>query len=390
MSDKDSLRRKIKTLADKYREADSDEEAEEVYEELQEKKAELDRQEKADEIIDELDQPADNAASRSGGQDAEAKTSDDVLNTEDHADLLENYYVKGRDGLDAEQKSIFNTLRDDEGGYVVPEEQRQELIRNMENANHIRDRAETISISSKGVRFPVMDVEDEPQWDTENSSSSEADASNSFGQQRFTPHKLSHIVKVTEELLQDNAVNVSDLLLDRFSELFAKKEERAFINGDGNGKPKGLLSGDISSNSANASPFDEDDIMDLIYSVKQQYRDSGVFLMDRAAVNHVRTLKDNDGQYLWQPGLQEGEPDRLAGYPLLETEYMNDPETASAGDPIMVFGDFSSYRVVDRINLTTQRLDEKYIDNGVIGFRMTKRVDAKPTLDEPIQILDAS
>lgn len=395
--DADEIRDEIFELKNKFdqaRDEGNTEKATNIADKIAEKEEELEKAEsfdEVDEIVDNLNQPADTPASQKGSTSEEVKTADDDLGSAAHAELLEDYFTKGYSDLEREEKSIFNTLRDDEGGYTVPEEMRQELIRNMENVNHIREQAEVISIESGSVRFPVMDTEEEPTWVGENETNSEVDASNTFGTQRWEPHKLAHIVKITEELLQDNAINVSDRLLERFAELFGKAEEKAFIKGDGDGKPKGLLSGDISGTAASGTTsFNEDDIMKLIYSIKQQYRDNGVFLMSRQAVQEVRLLKDANEQFLWQPGLQQGQPDTLAGYPVLETEYMVDPNNATSGDAHMIFGDLSTYRITDRINLTTQRLDEKYIEDGVIGFRMTKRVDGKPTLDEPVEILEAA
>jgi len=98
----------------------------------------------------------------------------------------------------------------------------------------------------------------------------------------------------------------------------------------------------------------------------------------------IRKLKDGDNQYLWQPGLQAGEPDTILGRPVAISDGMPAPTT---GNKSVVFGDMSFYRVADRSGKVMQRLNELYAANGQVGFRMFMRVDGKVTLAEAFQHL---
>jgi HK97 family phage major capsid protein len=98
----------------------------------------------------------------------------------------------------------------------------------------------------------------------------------------------------------------------------------------------------------------------------------------------MRKLKDVNGQFLWQPSLQAGEPDKLFGYPLHTSPFV---PTIAAGALTVAFGAFSNYWVADRQGRTLQRLNELYAGNGQIGFLITERLDGKVILAEGIQLL---
>lgn len=109
-----------------------------------------------------------------------------------------------------------------------------------------------------------------------------------------------------------------------------------------------------------------------------------MFLTNDSTVSAFRKLKDSNGQYLWQPALAQGQPDRLFGYPLYTTPYA---PTIAAGAFAAAFGDFSNYWIADRAGRTLQRLNELYAGNGQVGFLATERVDGKVILSEGIQLL---
>ena len=127
-----------------------------------------------------------------------------------------------------------------------------------------------------------------------------------------------------------------------------------------------------------------DEIIDLIHSVKSGYRKKAVFLLNDSTVKALRKLKDGSGQYLWQPGLKEGQPDKLFSYRLVTSAYM--PEVASGAKPVL-FGDFSSYWIADRQGRSFQRLNELYAATGQIGFRATQRVDGRLVQSEGLKCL---
>jgi len=128
-----------------------------------------------------------------------------------------------------------------------------------------------------------------------------------------------------------------------------------------------------------------DNILDLVYALKSPYRRNAAFLMNDATIAALRKLKDSSGQYLWQVSMQDGEPDRLAGYPLYTTPYA---PTLGSGNLPVAFGDFGTgYWIADRAGRTVQRLNELFSTNGQVGFVCVQRLDAKVIVPEAIQLL---
>lgn len=106
--------------------------------------------------------------------------------------------------------------------------------------------------------------------------------------------------------------------------------------------------------------------------------------MNDSTVAALRKLKDGNGQYLWQPSVQAGQPDKLLGYDIYTSPYV---PVMAAGAYAIAYGDFQNYWIADRTGRTVQRLNELYSTNGQVGFVATERVDGKIILPEGIQLL---
>ena len=128
----------------------------------------------------------------------------------------------------------------------------------------------------------------------------------------------------------------------------------------------------LGKTAAGAAAITSDELIDLYHAVPRMYRMRGVWLMADATVKLVRKLKDGDQQYMWQPGLQAGQPDMLLGKPLITSTAM---PAATTGLKSVVFGDLSGYTIADRQGTVLQRLNELYAGNGQVGFRAYRRMD---------------
>ena len=106
--------------------------------------------------------------------------------------------------------------------------------------------------------------------------------------------------------------------------------------------------------------------------------------MNDATIKVVRKMKDENGQYLWQPSVRDGEPDTLLGRPIYASAFM--PTIAASAVPI-IFGDYSYYWIADRQGRVFKRLNELYAGNDQTGFLATQRVDGKLTLAEAVKKL---
>ena len=204
-----------------------------------------------------------------------------------------------------------------------------------------------------------------------------------FDQIIMDAYKLHVAIKVTEELLYDNAFGLENYILTQFGKALANAEEDAFLNGDGSSKPTGLFhptkGGQIAFTTAAQDKVASDEIINLVYALKRPYRKKASFILNDKTLAAIRTLKDNNGAYMWQPSYQAGEPDRLVGYALHTSAY--------APTDAVAFGDYSYYNIGDRGSRSFAELKELFAGNGMIGYVAKERVDGKLVLPEAVQIM---
>lgn len=281
--------------------------------------------------------------------------------------------------------SVYNALQigtDTEGGYLVPDEYERRLLDSLEDANIMRGLCTVIRTESGDRKIPLVTSHGTASWVEEEGVIPDSD--DAFGQITLGAHKLGTIIKVSDELLQDSMFDIESYIARQFGRRIGAAEEEAFLTGDGSAKPIGLLNGTngaaVGVTTAGAA-FTSDELIDLVHSVRAVYRKDAVFVMNDATIKELRKLKDGNGRYLWEPGLKEGQPDRLLNYRVINSAFM--PEVAAGAKPIL-FGDFSGYWIADRQARSFQRLNELYATTGQIGFRATQRVDGR--LVEPDKI----
>lgn len=272
---------------------------------------------------------------------------------------------------------------DSEGGYLVPDEYENTLIEKLHDENIIRQYATVIKSSNSDKKIPVVAGYGEATWTDEEAAYTESD--DSFGVITLGANKLTSIIKVSEELLNDSVFDLEQYISKEFVRRMAAVEENAFINGTGTGRPTGILqTAETGKTTAAAAAITADEVIDLYHSLRSPYRKNAVFIANDSTVKAIRQLKDSNGMYLWQPGLKEGQPDTLIGNRIISSAYM--PEIGAGKKPIL-FGDISYYWIADRQGRTFQRLNELYAATGQVGFRTFQRVDGKLTLAETVKTL---
>lgn len=135
---------------------------------------------------------------------------------------------------------------------------------------------------------------------------------------------------------------------------------------------------------AGTAAITADELVDLYYALKAPYRKNAVWILNDTTIKLIRKLKTGDGQYLWQPGIKDGEVNTILGRPYFTSPFM---PSAEAGAKTIIFGDLSYYWIGDRQGITFRRLNELYAGKGQVGFMASKRLDGKTVLPEAIQIL---
>lgn len=269
-----------------------------------------------------------------------------------------------------------------DGGYLVPTEFEKQIIQALEEQNVMRRLAKVITTSSDR-QIPVVASHGSAVWLGEEAAFTESDEQ--FSQVTLSAYKLGTLIKVSEELLNDSAFDLSAYIANEFARRIGVAEEAAFVAGDGTGKPTGVInSADVGVTAASSSAITFDEIIDLFYSLKAPYRARATFLMNDDTAKVIRKLKDNNGQYIWQPSVQVGQPDLLLGRPVVTSSAM---PTIALNAKTIAFGDFSYYWIGDRQGRVFQRLNELFAVNGQVGFRAYERVDGKLTLSEAVKVL---
>jgi HK97 family phage major capsid protein len=275
---------------------------------------------------------------------------------------------------------------DSEGGYLAPDEFERTLIEALEEENVFRQLAKVITTASGDKKIPVVATKGTASWVDEEGAIPESD--DGFGQVSIGAYKLATMIKVSEELLNDSVFNLESYIAKEFARRIGAKEEEAFFVGDGTGKPTGIFNATggatLGVTTASTTAVTLDEVMDLFYSLKSPYRRNAVFVMNDATVKAIRKLKDGNGQYLWQPSVQAGQPDTILNRPVKTSAYV---PTLAATAKTIAFGDFGYYWVADRQGRSFQRLNELFAATGQVGFKATQRVDGKLILPEAIKVL---
>ena len=265
---------------------------------------------------------------------------------------------------------------DADGGYLVPDEYDTRLIQKLEDNNIVRALATKIKTSGEH-KINIASTTPAAAWIEEGGTLTFGDAK--FEQKILDAHKLHVAVKVTEELLYDNAFGLENFLIDSFGKAIGNAEENAFLNGTGNGQPTGIFATTGGGTYITTEATEGDAIIELVYSLKRAYRKNAAFILNDKMIAKIRTYKDHNGAYMWQPSLIAGEPDKLLGYPVYTSQYA--PEDSIA------FGDFSYYNIGDRGARSFKQLTELFAGNGMIGYVAKERVDGILVLPEAVQIL---
>ena len=337
----------------------------------------IDRQQRAEAREAEFNKPVNTPLTgRPGKQDLEDKTG-----------RASNAYKEDFGAHIRGKRLVHNVLSEGvqaDGGYLVPEEFERQIVMGLDEANVVRGLAKVITTSAER-KIPVAATHSAAQWTAENGAYTESDPT--FDQKTIDAFKLTDLVKVSIELLQDSMFDLESYIAAEFARAFGIAEEQAFCVGNGTGQPTGIFTakgGNVGVTAASATAISADELISLVYALKSPYRRNAKFLMNDATVSMLRKLKDNNGAYLWQPSVQAGEPDRLLGYELYTSPYV---PVAAAGALTVAFGDFKNYWIADRSGRTVQRLNELYSTNGQVGFVATERVDGKVILPEGIQLL---
>lgn len=293
-------------------------------------------------------------------------------------------YIKGFDkylaGKNlAEAMAAMSEGIDSDGGYLVPPSYQKSVTMKLNTLSATRSISTVLgTLSTKNI--PTEG--DAPTFTWIDELGEYGESKFNFGNKQLGAYKLGGIIKVSEELLQDSMIDFESYMANQIARGIDKAESVAFVIGDGSKKPTGYLnSAPVGANSttAGSNSVSADELIDIFYDLKEEYRKKATWRMSDKTEKAIRKLKDGEGNYLYSAGLNDAQRSTLLGRPIVIDNAM--PELGS-GNKFIVLGDFSYFQIVDRGGMSLQRLNELYAGNGMVGFKVHKRVDAKVIIEE--------
>jgi HK97 family phage major capsid protein len=292
-----------------------------------------------------------------------------------------SYVRKGMEGL--EQKSL-TSLNDASGGYLIPPSMLDKIHSSMQVSSPMRSISRVTGISTDALELLQEKGSAEVGWVAETAERPET-GTPELQKIRIPVHQIYAKPRASQKLLDDSSVDIESWLAQKIAEKMSLSENSAFINGDGNGKPKGFLvyplvevgkpewgKFEAVSSKANDALTDGDVLVEAFHSLKAQYLNGATWMMARSALAAIRKLKGDNKQYLWQPSMIEGTPATLLGCPVVIADDMPALDVKKPSVAI-AFGNFrEAYQIVDRAGLHVLR--DPFSAKPYVEFYATKRV----------------
>ena len=186
-------------------------------------------------------------------------------------------------------------------------------------------------------------------------------------------------ILVPYELLQDSAIDLVEQLGEWLAIRLGRISNDYYTYGTGAAQPKGIVTAATAFTAISSTAIFWDDLFGLIHSIDPAYRTSDCgFMSHDSVVLAIRKLKDGQGRYMWEPGLQVGMPDKILGYSWNVNQSMD--STFAGGKNTVLFGQLFKYKI-RRVNggmdggIRLYRLQERYRDTDQDGFMAFMRED---------------
>ena len=282
-----------------------------------------------------------------------------------------------RSGQDDRLSTGYNTIN---GTYTLPAAFGKKLEQELSQESLFRGMATVIRAYGNDYTLYAKDTDDLAQFVEEGGLIPVYDGIDDFTVSKIGSHKLAVFVKLDEDFVNDAGFSIEDYLAARLGRNFGRAEDNGFINGSGLHEPTGILHADAGAEvGVTAGTLTYDDVISLYFSVKPEYRRNGMWFMNDKTALALRTLKDADGNYLWNSG-----NDTILGKHVRVCEFMPD---AIPGNKPIAFGDFSYYWAVLRAPFSLRTLTEKFVLHDQIGYLALEYLDGKLVRRDAVKVL---
>jgi HK97 family phage major capsid protein len=324
------------------------------------------------------------------GLDAKGGNTDADLETK----ALGKFLRGGADAIDDLERKTLNLGTPSAGGYVVVPEYSKSVLEKLRQYSPLRGLASTMSIGTTEIYIPTLETDASGDgWVTETGNRTASEPV--FGQANFKTYENAKYVPISQQLLEDSEIDLLSFVGGHIAKVTGKVEATAFMFGDGNGKPTGLLNtpanyGFVAANSDGSDILAK--VIEAFYKLPGAYAANGSWLMRRETMGVIRAAADNATKgTLWSDSLANGTPATLLGRPVYESIDMDLLPTATGTKYPVVFGDMASaYQIVDRVGLGIRVDDLTGADNGIVKVRWRRRVGGGPLLSEAALLIKST
>jgi HK97 family phage major capsid protein len=297
------------------------------------------------------------------------------MSTEDYELYKKGFsqFLRGGDRAigDGERKAMM-VGSDPDGGWLVQADMSGRIAKRVYETSPIRQIASVQTISTDALEG-VNDLDQAADMVMVNEVTAPGETGTpQIGKWRIPVWEGAVEPRATQQLLEDAAVDVEAWLAKKVADRIARGQNRRFVVGSGANEPRGFTSYPTVATNDGARPWgtlehvgtgtngafaagatQADVLFDLVGAFKDAYLHNARFVTRREVITAVRKFKETTGGYIWQPGLQAGQPQQLLGFPVTIAQ---DMPSLAAGSLSLAFGDFSEgYQIVDRLGITVIR-----------------------------------
>ncbi len=265
---------------------------------------------------------------------------------------------------------VTKALGEDASSVVVTSTLYNRIISSLNAKSPMRNLASIERISSSSLDLISQDGNFNSGWIGHEAARPDTNNPN-LTKATIHAHELYAMPKATQRLLDDAEINIENWLIEKLVDAFTKAENQAFITGDGDKKPFGLLTRQnkivkIETNNTVSPQL----FLQMIHHLDEEYLANATFLMNRSTLAAAQALKDQNGRFIWQQSLSDPLKQTIFGIPVVCVSHMPDITNDSLS---IAIGDFkAAYKIVDRSNITLMR--DPYTEKPFVKFYAVKRV----------------
>lgn len=283
-------------------------------------------------------------------------------------------------GNEAVLKTLSEGVNAD-GGFTVPQDFYNVLVQEINEVAQMRSKVTVVSMKTNVLTIPVGEHGPDVYWTGEGVT--KTTTTMDFRQPTITAYKMASIIYLTDELIEDSAFDLVNVLVKRFADRIAEEEERVIIAGSGVAQPTGIFTNATVPTIACVGNLSFDNIINLIYELPIKYRRNASFIVHNSNVRELRKLKDSDGRYLWQDPVSAGQPATINGYPVIETYFAPESEIS--------FGDYKiAYWLGTKGTMTVKITNdtETTFTQDKTAIRVVERIAGDVIITNAIRILN--